>query len=253
MRKWTFFARITPERVPVTCGAPLQGTAYSAALNINYDFRVAVNASQAIVDITVEDEDLDLPSLRNLADFHIRTVTDLAGYMHALCFDVEVIAAVCQDTNEWQMFGIEIPVLAERRKGEKLDELRMSLLSVIGANPAAQFALADFRESMRVPVNTGFYCYRAIEAMMQSMKKAPDDVDAPAWQLLRERLCVDRSAIDEIKKHADLPRHGKPSNISDAERSKVFVLTDEIMKRYLQYLEQGFTPLTELEFSTLKV
>jgi hypothetical protein len=82
---------------------------------------------------------------------------------------------------------------------------------------------------MRDPALTGFFCYRAIEAMMQSMKPAPDDNDQVGWRALRQRLCLDRSALSEVQSHARFPRHGRPSGMTDAERAKVFALTDEVI------------------------
>jgi hypothetical protein len=87
--------------------------------------------------------------------------------------------------------------------------------------------------------------------MMQSMKTSADGADAPAWQLLRERLRVDRSAIDAVKKHADYPRHGKLSGMTDAERAQVFELTDEIIERFIAYLVCGKTALENGEFPDL--
>jgi hypothetical protein len=64
-------------------------------------------------------------------------------------------------------------------------------------------------------------------------------------------LSIHRSAIDEVKLHADFPRHGKPWEISAAERTKVFELTDEIIRRFLIYLVGGKATLTEREFPVL--
>jgi hypothetical protein len=58
-------------------------------------------------------------------------------------------------------------------------------------------------------IGTGFHCYRAIDAMMQSMKDIENDKDEAAWTRLRDRLRVKRTPIDVVKAHADLPRHGK--------------------------------------------
>src|SRR5438445_12570749 len=104
---------------------------------------------------------------------------------------------------------------------------------------------------MRVAVGAGFFCSRAIEAMMQSMKVAPQEKDGPAWDRLRGTLGIDRSAIDEIKRYADFSRHGKPSTIMDAERAKVFELTDEMIKRFLEYLVRGEKSLPPEEFPVL--
>jgi hypothetical protein len=87
---------------------------------------------------------------------------------------------------------------------------------------------------------------------MQSMKAAPQENDGPAWDRLRGTLCIDRSALDEIKEHADLPRHGKPSVITDAERARVFELADQIIERFLEYLIRGEKALPAEEFSILK-
>ena len=77
---------------------------------------------------------------------------------------------------------------------------------------------------------------------MQSMKSDPNDTDNAAWEKLRETLKIDRSIIDGVKQHADLPRHGKPSAITDEERAKLFQATDTIVERYLQYLVQKMSP-----------
>src|SRR6266571_6404487 len=206
--RWTFFGRVLPERVPLTWDTPWEGSA--DFLGVVFDFRVIIHASQAIVDLTVKDGDPDVPSLRNAAADCIRTITDLAGYKQGYCFDVEVVSAICRDTSDWTVFGIEIPILATRRSAERVGAIDGGLFKMIAQNPAARIVLAEFREAMRVPVGTGFHCYRAIEAMMQSMKADPEDVDGPAWEQLRDRLRIHRSAIDEVKLHADFPRHGKP-------------------------------------------
>jgi hypothetical protein len=91
-----------------------------------------------------------------------------------------------------------------------------------------------------------------VDAMMQSMKANPEcEKDGPAWETLRARLLIDRSAIDKIKKHADDARHGKVATINAADHAEVFRLTDEIIRRYLEYLRRGKTPLLSSEFLLL--
>jgi hypothetical protein len=108
---------------------------------------------------------------------------------------------------------------------EQRGTIQSDLIIAVGTNVSAQMVLADFREAMRVAVGTGFFCYRAIEAMMQSMKGADITSDNSAWQQLRDRLRIDRSAIDEIKSHADFPRHGRPSSITDADTKRHYLPT----------------------------
>jgi hypothetical protein len=251
MTTWTFFAKIHPERVPVTWDKPLEGAGHMPVLDLAFNFKVVIHAGQAIVDITMKAGDADLSSLRNVARDCIRMITDLVGYERGCWFDVEVVSAIRRDTNDWSVFGTEIPILASRRNKGPIGAIDGAVVDAIIREPATQLVLADFREAMRSPVGTGFFCYRAIEAMMQSMKASADDADAPAWQLLRERLRVDRSAIDAVKQHADFPRHGKLSGMRDAERARVFELTDEIIERFIAYLVCGKAALEDGDFPVL--
>jgi hypothetical protein len=188
----------------------------------------------------------DVFTLRNLIEGNIRTVTDYVGYHEGISFDVDMISATCDD-GRTVVFGIGIPTIQANRTDQTRSFDVQRFNPFLGDIPA-QIALADFREAMRNPVGTGFFCFRAVEAMMQSMKTDPTDKDPPAWEVLRKRLQIDRSAIDVIKAHADYPRHGKVSWISDADRAMVFQLTDKIIGRYLRYLERGKTPLPNSEF-----
>ena len=83
------------------------------------------------------------------------------------------------------------------------------------------------------------------------MKNKNENETTVSWPRLRETLRIDLSAIKYLKGHADFPRHGKPSSISDAERAKVFTITDEIIRRYLEYLLRGGSALPREQFPTL--
>src|SRR6185312_8540770 len=149
------------------------------------------------------------------------------------------------------VFGIEIPALARKRASVPM-QVTGDLLIAVGADVGAQIALANFREAMRMPVDTGFFCFRAIEAVMQSMRADDNERDLRAWERLRQNLIVDRSAIGAVKAHADAPRHGRATSIGDRDRATVLLITDEIVERYLRFLAAGKTkPLDSNTFALL--
>jgi len=247
MTQWTFFGRILPERIPLRVSDPLRVTAEAAVLGFRYQITIRMADGQFVVPVLVERGPDDVTTLKNLVEGNIRNCVDYIGYRNGISFDVDMISANCDDGRS-VVFGIAIPVLQEARAA-LVTSLEVDRFKRVLAEIPAQIVLADFREAMRNPVGTGFFCYRAIEAMMQSMKADPTDKDDdPAWAELRRRLQIDRSAIDAIKAHADYPRHGKVSSISDADRAMVFRLTDKIIARYLEYLERGKTALPNSEF-----
>jgi hypothetical protein len=167
-------------------------------------------------------------------------------------FHVEIISAMSRDSNDWTVFGVEIPALARRENSHRGRPIDGDLLLAISNSVPAQIALRDFQLAMRDAVGTGFYCYRAVEAMMQSMKTGALAKDKAAWEQLNRVLSLDRSASEKIKKQADLPRHGKESSMSDQDRAEVFQLTDEIIRRFLEYIRRDTGPLPESEFPILK-
>jgi hypothetical protein len=248
MTRWTFFARILPERFPLHATEPFSWTSEARELGFRYQVTIRIRHGHVVAATIIESGPDEIHTLKNLIEGDIRKVTDYIGYLNGISFDVDMISATCDDERT-ESFSIAIPVLRNSR--EKGNILEMDKFLPILHDLPAQIVLADFREAMRNPVGTGFFCYRAIEAMMQSMKATATDNDGPAWERLRQHLQVDRSAIDAIKDHADYPRHGKIFAIRDADRQIVFRLTDEIIRRYFEYLRRERAPLSDSDFHLL--
>jgi hypothetical protein len=248
MTQWTFFGRVLPERIPLKVALP-EWTSELTEFGLRYRVTVQIADGQFVVPVIIESGQIDVHTLRNLVENDIRIATDLIGYLIGGSFDVDIISAT-SDAGPSVVFGIKVPVLEEVR-GTQTTSIESDLLNAVAQEIPARLVLADFREAIRNPAGTGFFSYRAVEAMMQSMKAHPDDKDGPAWEKLRDRLEIDRSFIDEIKKHAKYPRHGKVTSIDDADRAKVFRLTDQIVRRYLEFLRRRKTPLSASEFPLL--
>lgn len=250
MAKWIFVAKVLPERVPVSIGEPVSGETKDENGQTVWKFKLLLHLSQAVVQIEMEDEALELFSTRNWVAQLVASHVDLIGYLNGLSFDVDVVSAFCADSNSPIVFGCEIPIL--RAAKPPTTEISGQLLATVASDTTIQMILEDFRHAMRIPVGTGFFCFRAIEAMMQSVKTHAGEKDRDAWQRLRDHLRVDRATIEYIKKHADFPRHGRAYSISDSERAKIFQSADEIIRRFIEYVLRGFAPLAEAEFPILK-
>ncbi len=252
MAKWTFFGVVRPERFPVTWGTPLSGSLNQPDLGVEADFRIAIHAGQVIVNLTITKGEPNLDSMRNIALSCAHDLTDLVGYASGCYFDVDIISAVSLDTDEWCTFGVQIPVIANRQNPHRGKAIDADLVIASSELPA-RIALRNFQLAMRDAEGTGFYCYRAIEAMMQSMKSDQIRTDKDAWQKLTTVLSLDRSVSDWIKSHADFPRHGKPFSMGEPDRAQIFELTDEILHRYLEYVRRGLGALPADQFPVLRV
>lgn len=248
---WLFIGRILPERNPVSVIVP-QSTARADDFGLKFRCQVGISRGQMLVNVTITEGKIDIFTLKDLIESQVRSTIDLIGYLRGEIFDVDLVSVHSPQSGFCHVFESAIPVLLERRK-DFPSAIDTNLLSAIGENTVAQIVLANFREAMRIPTDTGFFCYRAIEAMMQSMKGSDEESESAAWQTLREALLVDRAVIDEIKKHADAPRHGRPASILDEDRAKVFTYTDLVVDRYLKYLVRGKAGLSESDFAVLRI
>jgi hypothetical protein len=57
------------------------------------------------------------PTLRNFVAQIARPVVDLISYQSGCGFEIEIIAATNQETNDSAVFGVNIPILAQARAG----------------------------------------------------------------------------------------------------------------------------------------
>jgi signal transduction histidine kinase len=80
--------------------------------------------------------------------------------------------------------------------GAQRHEISAAHLQAITGDVYGQIVLANFRAAMRVPVETGFYCYRAIEAMKD---EAPSDLNEITLRAgFRARLVATLQAGEDI-------------------------------------------------------
>lgn len=248
---WEFFGRVLPERYPVSSKLPkLMMDVVGPSIKVEVD--VFYHHSQFVCSISVLSGSADIYTLRNVVEEVTRSQVDLFGYTHGMGFDVEVLSASSRTNDEKYVFGTGLPVLISRRNlPGPITEINGELLSAVGKSLPARLALADFREAIKARNGNGFFCYRAIEAMMQAMKTSSKEDDKVAWLKLRKTLNVRRDALDYVKEHAYFPRHGKAWAITDEEKQKVFTITDELIRRFLQFLINGERDLNTTDFPEL--
>ncbi|WP_374572681.1 hypothetical protein [Phenylobacterium sp.] len=246
--EWIFFGRVVPERVPVYLG-PLD-LHYEDKQGHVTDTRVFIHSSQITARVTTTVGEKNQYTQRNIIESIVRSMVDIAGFKRGIAFDVEIVSCVLPDKNIYT-FGISIPILYNKNHLADL-ALTPEALNTLLSNPYVGLVLSDFREAMKSPAQTGFFCYRAADALMQSMKKGDKENDGAAWERMRSALRIDRAVLDFLKSHADWARHGKLGGVLDEERAEMFLLTEELIARFIEYLYDGGKPLGQDKFPTLQ-
>jgi hypothetical protein len=169
MSSWTFFGTVEPERIPMSWGQPISGRLEQADFGIEAEFFVAIHASQVIVNLTATKGSPEIYDLRNIA-------LDCARSLLTSWASSRVVTSMlrsgppCLGTRMNGTCLASRSRLAGRGNSHRKSSLDGDLALAISGSIRAQMVFRDFQLAMRDAVETGFYCYRAVEAMMQSMK-----------------------------------------------------------------------------------
>ncbi len=234
--KYTFFGKVLPERACVEFQ-----TDNSSPISIetpNYSVQISIAFSQVSAVVNSESEIQDTATLKNKVEQHVRFLVDLIGFTKAYGYDVEITSMV-NPSGKLQVFAVGFGSLTEA-VGERPLRLK-ELINVANKSPEFKTAIADLREAIRMPRDTGFFAYRAIETIRQEFynpEDKEDERDKKSWGRLRESLKIERGDIDYIKKYSDPQRHGEATGMSWKERLEVMKRAWKIVDEFTLYIRQ---------------
>jgi len=235
---YTFFGKVLPERANVTI-SQIAYRLIQPDSGIEGDLIVSISLSQVTARFISGEEVVDLLTLRNYVYDSIRVELDILGYMNGSGYELEIIQVADSLGNPPVIFGIDIPVLANQNRS--IDFEKVINLFQDNRGNYLRLCLADLREAIREPRDTGFFIYRAIETLMQSFRT--DDskkTKERAWQSLRSELSVSEEDVRNLGKVATSFRHGDTRYIGDAEKCELFTIAWNIVDKYIQYACNGY-------------
>ena len=115
-----------------------------------------------------------------------------------------------------------------------------------------RLALADLRQSILVSIDTGFYCFRAVESLRHKFFEETDSSDEESWKRFRDSLNIDREYFKLLEKYGGDQRHGKTPYMSWKDREECMKRAWQIVDRFCIYLKDGETSLNKKDFPILK-
>ena len=238
--RYTFSGIIYPERAEINLPTiPIRMNAVDAG--ISGTVIVTSSSSQLSAIFESSSEVNDVFTLKNYVADVVRVIVDGYGYLSGCGYDVEIVKLVLTGGPEPIMFGVDIPVL--RPSGTDISVPFTQLMRVFADERSlyVQRSLGDFREAIRSPKDTAFFCYRALESLRQYFvveEHIPSD--KTSWERLRQALAVERATIDYVKTFADPLRHGAGKSISDSERADLFIKTKSIIDRFIVFADNQY-------------
>lgn len=234
MEPYFFYGHILPERAQISLGFEV------AIVHLSSDrpgrLKVSIINNQIAVWAYMEEE-WNIYDLRNVVKTTVQNYMSLVGYIRGYAYDLDITRVVHAGLDIDQVFGIDIPCLADRAQGKNIDDELLALRAKV-VGPEGVFlnrCFSDLTAAMKHADDTGFYCYRAIESLRHhcaavhglsgASKKAQ-------WDKFREVAGVERASLDFVKVAADPLRHGGVSS-SDTDRVGLFTTAWDIVDAYL--------------------
>jgi hypothetical protein len=249
MSIYVFSGKIIPERAAVDVSPPVKLQLRAEEADLAFGAVVTIGVSQVAAVVNTTSAQVDLSTLKNYVEDLVRVIVDAAGYLTGRGYDVEITSVVDSEGRQ-QVFGVGIPSL-EKTQNERPLKFQ-DVLPLAMKSEHLRRALGDLREAIRSPVDTGFFCYRAVESIMQHFRKEEDrDDKGPGWERMREVLRIDRSWIEYLKGKADLQRHGLTPYMSGENRSIAMQHAWKVVDRFCVYAHGGYIPPDKKEYPLL--
>ncbi len=232
MRRLHFSGVIHPERAPLSVSdvrSRIVGA--GGAIRLNVALNIWLNQVSAIV----ETDEADIFTVRNLVRREVEFVADVAGFLLGHAYDVEITKAVGENLSPTQVFGVDIPVLAERAKTRDLGALVNAIFPLCYGSNAVFFrrCLTDLGFAIKRPDDTAFYCFRALESLRHSF--GADMPEAEQWKAMAAALGTSKDAMEPLRRHAFPARHGNHLPFTDRERQELFLFTWDTVERYINF------------------
>jgi hypothetical protein len=225
---------------------PLEADIEVPAAGIKGKATVAIYENQVIVDLTI-DNAADQEALRDIVADLVSLIVNGASLKLGVGYEVEIRTFYDVDQRDPAVFGADVKGFSLVQTGQTARVDLLSLFTVGGKEPLFRRAIADFKSAIRVPADTGFYCYRAVESLINHVKKTSGISDKKAAiSSLESSLKLDSACIQLLRELGGDVRHGHVSTITAQERVQALRITQEILERFFDHQNSGKTAFPTL-------
>jgi hypothetical protein len=236
MEPYLLYGVVQPERAQISlkCDLEFSHLGTDAVGNI----RLSIVLNQVVIWIESAHK-WDIFTLRNVAESIVQNQLAIVGFVKGFAYHCEITRVLNRGHGIDYVYGIDTPVIANRRSEEELSEA----VALVRTHTDGQLGLlvsrclADLMSAMQNADDTGFYCYRAIESLRHHCAAKFDLVDAgkaSQWQKFREVSGSSEESLRMIKSASDPLRHGEVMAATSDGRARILTTTWDIVEGYFR-------------------
>lgn len=239
MEPYIFTGLVLPQRATLSLAFPVQVNFKDGRPSCSLNVSIVLN--QVWVSVDSNNVVWKLHDLRNMVRDVLQTHLSMVGHLEGHAYDLEIIRVVNQGTGDDYVFGIDIPCLTNLKEGRDTTSETQRLWACCAGDNGIFIhrCLNDLMLAMKNAEDTGFYCYRAIEALRNHAAAGADILDrkdSEKWETFRNKAGVDKDTIMAVKASADPARHGTPISLSEEERERILLTSWLVVRQYIDAL-----------------
>jgi len=217
-----------------------------AESGIKGELSISIYKNQIVVTFESSIRISNLYTLRNIVSDVVGSIVHIAGLSCIVGYEIEMISATEVQTGVVRVFGMDEPGFSIGDNEARTISIS-SMLRFCHSEALFRRAITDFKNAIRVPADTGFYCYRAIESLLNILRDRYALDKPAAIAKLNSDLNLNASCIEKLRTLGGGPRHGKAVWISGEDRVRSLEITRESLirfhKRYGENSKEAFDSL----------
>ncbi len=177
----------------------------------------------------------DIYDIKNECLNTCNAVVAQIGFLLGYGYSVEINQILCRELNINFVFGIDIPCLAVRNQGRDISLMMKKIFSIEGSETRyLQRCFVDLQLAITHPIDTPFYCYRAIESLRHFCRIRYNlQTEKEQWLKLSELTNKSWNDTKNLKLFANDARHGDHKSFSSQERIDFFDTTWDLVDGFI--------------------
>ena len=162
------------------------------------------------------------------------------GFFVGYGYSIEINQILCREHQINYVYGIDIPCLVKRNEGRDINILMSKVFSIQGEEIRfLQRCFVDLQLAITHPIDTPFYCYRAIESLRHFCRiRYSLTTEKQQWQKLAELTKKSWDDTKSVKLFANDARHGDHKHFSSDQRAEFFVSTWDLVDAFIDSVEK---------------
>ena len=236
MNEYDFYGIVHPERAQITIQTRFQ---IASPTQENDTIFISIINNQVYIKFSSQNIHEDIDTLKNNIRAVVQDMLNMVGYIKGFGYELEIVRIISLAKNIDYVYGVNIPVLEKRGVEKDLNkEIEKLLIYITKCKESGVFirmCLRDLNYAMRIPEDTGFHCFRAIEALRNHCAvKYAIEKESDQWKKLTGITGYGKEKMEFIRGFALPNRHGELRPITNDERAKIFIDTWDIVESFLE-------------------